>query len=126
MIQSLPNEEWRLIDGHPNYMISNLGRVKSLERITNVFGGVIQYSPEILRKLHIDRHGYASVIIKVGSRYRHLSISRAVALAFVENPRKLNEVNHKDKDKLNNKSTNLEYCTHAENIRHAITIGRPQ
>ena len=32
-------------------------------------------------------------------------------------------INHKDLNKLNNHFTNLEWCTHKENVRHAISLG---
>lgn len=34
------------------------------------------------------------------------------------------EINHKDGDRLNNKISNLEVCTHRENILHSIRIGK--
>jgi len=30
-IKDLPNEKWREIKGYPRYMVSNMGRVKSLK-----------------------------------------------------------------------------------------------
>lgn len=30
-IQNLPNEEWREIKDYPRYMVSNMGRIKSLK-----------------------------------------------------------------------------------------------
>lgn len=44
---------------------------------------------------------------------------RLVALVFIPNPCDKLEVNHKDGDKLNNHISNLEWCTHSENVQHA-------
>jgi len=47
------------------------------------------------------------------------SIHRLVAIAFIPNPDNKPEVNHKDGNKQNNFWWNLEWMTHAENMRHA-------
>lgn len=51
-----------------------------------------------------------------------LKVHRLVASAFFgDNPDM--EVNHKDGNKLNNTISNLEWCTHKENIQHSFRIG---
>ncbi len=71
-------------------------------------------------KSFINGHGYEDVVLK--DRKHHL-IHRIVAKTFLENPNNKPEVNHKDRNRLNNNISNLEWCTKLENIRHAINLG---
>lgn len=50
-----------------------------------------------------------------------LYVHRIVASAFCENPEGYIEVNHKDRDKTNNDSDNLEWCTRQHNQAHALS-----
>jgi hypothetical protein len=50
-------------------------------------------------------------------------LHRAVALAWIPNPNNYPVVNHKDGDKLNCCSANLEWTTHSENSKHAHDTG---
>lgn len=105
------NEEWRDIKGYEGlYQVSNLGRVKSLERICNCFYGY-RTVPDKIRKICIDTNGYCYVKIhKNGVRQNH-SIHRLVAEAFIPNPNNYPCINHKSEDKTNNRVCNLEWCT---------------
>lgn len=52
-------------------------------------------------------------------------VHRLVAMAFVENPDPEHciEVNHIDGNKENNAASNLEWCTHKQNIEHCWRTG---
>jgi hypothetical protein len=60
-------------------------------------------------------------MVQAGQRQERLH--RLVAEAFIPNPANLLEVNHLDGNKLNNNADNLEWVTHAENMRHAVVSG---
>ena len=49
---------------------------------------------------------------------------RLVAEAFIPNPERLPQVNHKDEDKFNNCVENLEWCTASYNNRYGTKIAR--
>lgn len=63
--------------------------------------------------------GYGIVSLLVGGKVLTKAVHRLVAEAWVENPKALPEVNHKDCDKWNNRAGNLEWCTRGYNIKYA-------
>lgn len=95
---------WYLVEGYPNYMVSDYGEVIN----TNTM--------RILRK--DNRKGYFSVRLSKDNESKAFSVHRLVATAFLGNPYKLPQVNHKDGDRENNYVGNLEWCTQEFNLRH--------
>jgi hypothetical protein len=71
-------------------------------------------------KTRIDRAGYVHTALSKNKRSQHRTIHRLVMLAWqpVENSHEL-DVNHIDGNKQNNHLSNLEWLSHADNIRHA-------
>jgi hypothetical protein len=68
-------------------------------------------------------NGYKQVqIMRGGKRYTRY-VHRLVAECFLENPRNLPEVNHKDGNKANNTAENLEWVTRSENLLHSYRTG---
>lgn len=105
-------EEWRDIKGYEGlYQVSNLGRVKSLERV--YFHGNRMYSQkERILKQNVGTNGYMSVMLyNSGHESKRIMIHILVANAFIYNPYNLPQINHKDENKANNCITNLEWCT---------------
>lgn len=117
-------EEWRDIVIEKNgitydytglYQISNLGRVKSLEkRGTN---GVLY--KEKLIYIRTDKHGYQNVYLHKNGHKTTFKVHRLVATAFIPNTKNLPVVNHKDECKTNNVWTNLEWCTMQYNTQYS-------
>ena len=105
-------EEWKQIRGFPNYLVSNLGRVKSIERDYK-YGS---HTDMILSTN--DRRGYQGVtLFKDGKRF-YKSVHRLVAEAFIPNPNDYPCINHKDENRKNSRVDNLEWCTHIYNSRY--------
>lgn len=92
IITNLPNEIWKDIDD--GYKVSNYGRILSLAK-TTIRG---RKYDKILSASKKD-NGYYTVNINGNNEYVH----RLVAKAFIDNPNNLNEINHKDEDKSNNR-----------------------
>ena len=68
------------------------------------------------------KHYYRQVTIQPNDQAR--SVHKLVALTFCPNPLNFPQVNHKDGNKRNNESKNLEWVTASDNVRHAISMGR--
>lgn len=123
-VPSLPGEIWKDIpDSDGYYQVSNLGRVKGLRRmIEDCNGRKLRVLPEYVCKPQVNS-GYYHIYVDYRGERIDKAIHRLVASAFIPNPDNLPEVNHIDGNKLNNKYTNLEWCTRSENRRHAIVTG---
>lgn len=125
----MQEEIWKDIAGWEGYyQISNLGKVKSLERkqrFVSIAGKECFYKKrEMMKKTVVNLgNGYRMVSFSRDSKAFTKYIHRLVAEAFIPNPDNLPWINHKDGDKLNNSIDNLEWCTPAHNIAHAISTG---
>jgi hypothetical protein len=111
-------EEWKEIKGYEGfYKVSNLGRVKSLER--KVWSGNVFYKrKEQLLKPYILNTGYYAVDLYVNKRKRKATIHRLVAESFLENKMRLHEVDHINREKTDNRLSNLRWCSRSDNSRN--------
>ena len=124
-------EIWKdIINYEGIYQISNLGRVKSLERIVP-YGAVASRKEreKILKPRHAgysSREGipYLSVALFKNKVRKQFSIHRLVAESFCDNSQNKPEVNHIDNNPSNNCANNLEWVTTQENIAHRHKQGR--
>lgn len=66
---------------------------------------------------------YLSVCLSIKGKVQYKLIHRLVAEKFIPNPEGLPEINHKNKDKTDNRVENLEWCTRSQNNTHAV--GKP-
>ena len=71
----------------------------------------------------IDRGGYLTVRLSKKGKDSTIYVHRLLGFAFIPNPDAKPMINHKDGNKLNNSISNLEWVTHAENMKHAYLIG---
>lgn len=108
-------EEWRMIPGYDGlYMVSNLGRVKSLNY--NKTGEEKIMTPSVYTG------GYLRVKLAKNKKRKLYLVHRLVAMAFIPNPDNLPYINHKDENPANNCADNLEWCTHEYNINYGTRI----
>lgn len=115
-------EAWRPVRAFGgDYLASNLGRVRSLSRMS--YGEVYMIPERILRSSVNKKTGYETVNLYKGGKCARYYVHRLVAETFLENPSGFTDVNHKDGDKQNNKLSNLEWVTRSENKIHSFRTG---
>lgn len=117
-------EIWKEIGGYEGYYeVSNLGRVRSMDRvITRRDGSVQKKSGKVICSVS-DKDGYPMVNLYKDGKSRRHSIHSLVALAFVDGWFEGAEVNHIDFDRSNSCATNLEWVSHHDNILYSINAG---
>lgn len=118
-------EIWKDIEGYEGfYQVSNIGRVRSLDRFVN--GNHItcdyQFMKGKILKLRKNRSGYWIVMLRKNSSYKGMLVHRLVAQAFIPNPDNLPFINHKDENPANPIVTNLEWCTPKYNINYGHCV----
>ena len=111
-------EIWKDIEGYPNYMVSNMGRVKSLERnVIRGRGGLYKVEEKILKSTK-DKNNYLYVCLCKEGKVKVFKVHRLVAQAFLDNPNNLPQVNHRNEIKIDNRVENLEWCDYSYNINY--------
>ena len=99
-------EQWKTIEGYPNYKVSNYGRV------VNITTGKIL-------KCGIPGLGRPSVnLYNSSGQHTRALVYRLVAKAFIDNPHNYPEVNHINGSPWDSYFENLEWCTPFENKLH--------
>ncbi len=109
-VPDIETEDWKYIPGFSQYKVSKDGEVFSL------------FYNRLMDKQSTRSYETISLVDDDGDRHG-MRVHRLVALAFHENPDNKRVVNHKDKEKKNNKKDNLEWNTDSENALHAMDNG---
>lgn len=118
-------EIWKDVIGFEGfYQVSNLGRVKKLECITN-FGRNKKRWPERIVQPTKDTN-YEFIRLGNKDKVWRTSVHRLVAIHFIPNPDNLPQVNHKDENGHNNHVDNLEWCTAKYNCNYGTRNERCQ
>jgi len=124
-MENLKGEIWKDVKGYEGlYQVSSMGRIKGLKRTTiRSNGSPMNTKERILKGYH--SHGYYMVrLVRQGCvNGKGMSVHRLVAIAFLENKKNKNEVNHIDHDRGNAKLSNLEWVSPKENMKKALKFG---
>lgn len=117
-------EIWKEIDGYPNYMVSNFGRVKSLGRWINGKNKGKRWQEEKIMKQQLFKCGYLYVCLWKERKMKYCRVHRLVAEAFIPNPNNYPIINHKDENRQNNNVENLEWCDQKYNVNFGTATER--
>jgi hypothetical protein len=120
----LKEEIWKSIIGYENeYMISNHGKVLSIERKVKSGNIEVSVKKKILKQTK-NKEKYRIISLNKEAIQETFRVSRLVAIHFVPNPENKPQVNHIDEDKGNDYYENLEWTTSKENVNHGTCIQR--
>lgn len=120
-VTTFEDEIWKDIAGYEGlYQVSNLGRVKSLERV-GYQGRIVK---ERILKFGKNGSGYYVVNLCKNANRKTFQIHRLVAKLFIDNKQEKPQINHKDENKTNNVVSNLEWVTAKENINYGSRTNR--
>lgn len=86
----------------------------------NEQGNIYSIKRKKFLKSRVQKSGYIYVTLCKNYKQYNFMLHRLIANTFILNPDKKPCVNHKDGNKLNNKISNLEWCSYSENIKHAF------
>lgn len=103
-------EIWKTIEGYPDYMVSSMGRVKSL-----------WFGKEKFMKLRKDKDGYLLVNFHKDKKQTTHKIHRLVATHFIYNPENKPCIDHINTDRTDNRVENLRWVDCKENNNNPLT-----
>lgn len=121
------SEIWKPVVGYEGfYEVSNLGRVRSLDRyLPNRWGnGEKLVKGRILTQKTEKKGGYLRVHLRVAPLSKEFLVHRLVAEAFIPNPDNLPQIDHINTNRTDNKVENLRWCTAKENANNPFTLER--
>lgn len=110
-------ETWTPVVGlESNFEVSDLGRVRSVDRTVRYKDGrIYTYKGNVLSQW-VDHHGYMRVHLKMNGKDKKAHVHRLVAEAFIQNTENLETVDHINAVKTDNRRVNLQWLSRPDNI----------
>lgn len=112
----MKNENWKDILGYEGlYQVSDLGRVRSLDREVVYSNGKVRIFKGKLLKPHIEKDGRVSIQLSKNGNRKTTKVCRLVALTFIGEKPEGYHVCHNDGNARNNTLMNIRYDIPTEN-----------
>lgn len=96
------------------YEVSELGKIRSVDRIVECKDGSTRKRKGKELKLQMNNKGYAIVRLNKNGIYKTQSVHRLIAEAFLPNPDNLPQIHHLNHDRKDNRACNLQWVSKAE------------
>jgi hypothetical protein len=106
-INNLENEIWKIIEGVPDYYVSNLGRIKSFKQD--------KINGKILKCIR-DSSDYLQIILYKNKKRIYKQVHRLVFENFIEKLEEGYDAHHINEDKEDNDINNLESKPHSDHV----------
>lgn len=100
-------EGYKIYPKHTDYLVSTEGEI------------LYRYDHKVRSNVLAPTSRYYKA--RIGGKY--CFIHRVVAETYLDNPKNLPQVNHKDGNRLNNSVSNLEWVSAKENVQHCLRLG---
>lgn len=100
----MTEEIWKVPYPYEEFEVSNLGHVKKNGRTLHPSA-----QPHCYISVYIDPKKYGQ---------RTIALHKLIAIAFLPNPKNLQQVDHLDNNKHNNRVSNLMWCDQSTNIKN--------
>ena len=115
-------EIWKPIRGYEGYYeISNLGRIKAVDRIVKQGNHTI-HRQSCIKSQYISKKGYPAVTLCRDRKSVMKYVHKLLAEAFIPNPENKLFVDHINTDKLDCRLENLKWVTAEENSNNKLTL----
>lgn len=118
-------EEWRDVRNFPGYQVSNLGRIRTHNKVTSSAKFKERHWKDRVLKEKVSKKDQCHRVSIWNETGEHcFLVHRLVADTFIAPLIDTDlTVNHKDGNRNNNNVENLEWMTRADNIRHGFETG---
>lgn len=117
-LEDLPNEEWRDVVGYEGlYQVSNMGRVKMLERKV-LANKSIRTIKEHLIKQNFSEKKYLNICLWHKNKGKTFFVHKLVLNAFKPKESDDLECNHLNEIRTDNRIENLEWISHMDNLKY--------